>query len=354
MNKQLLIWTIIVVICYLIACDYEIIPDETGSNAGSELPKACFQTNTIYCEVGCTANFDATCSENATRYNWDFDGNNVFEVGGENEQITSYTYNENGNYKAILQVQNAVGITDTSSVDIQIYESGTNLKACFKTDKNICNITDCEITFDASCSAPATDIVRYKWDFDGDGVFSAGGEDIVKHIYNNVDIYESKLQVQNSSGQTKDTTMTIKVTNSNIYFNNETPEVRFTVDEGPLLRTDCFAMANYNIDTITVDWILTIVDVPQAEVSYNQGEYRDAWLVQVNDEILAHASSNGQTTIPPKEIYNWKLTISGVGFLGYELPPGTGTVSFQARDIGNGEMIATFNATIIIERQTEY
>jgi len=134
---------------------------------------------------------------------------------------------------------------------------------------------------------------------------------------------------------------------SNIYFENETTESVFTLEDGPLLETKFFEMTNENEDTVVVDWLITL-DVPQAEVPYNEGEFRNAWLVLVCDELVCHSFPNAQTVIPPQATYNWKLNISGNGFLGYELLPGEGTATFEAIDIVNQEQVARFTATIKI------
>jgi len=134
---------------------------------------------------------------------------------------------------------------------------------------------------------------------------------------------------------------------SNIYFENEAPEANFTLDQGPLLETSFFVMTNTNEDTIVVDWIISI-DIPQVEVPYNAGEFRDAWLVLVCDEVVCHSAPNAQSVIPPQESYNWKLNISGAGFLGYELTPGEGTATFEAIDTLKQEQVARYTATIKI------
>lgn len=135
---------------------------------------------------------------------------------------------------------------------------------------------------------------------------------------------------------------------SNIYFEDENPESVFTLEQGPLLETSFFEMINQNEDTITVDWLISI-DVPQIEVPYNEGEFRDAWLVLVCDEVVCHSTPNAQSVIPPQAIYNWKLNISGAGFLGYELTPGEGTATFEAINILNQNQIARYTATIKVE-----
>lgn len=136
---------------------------------------------------------------------------------------------------------------------------------------------------------------------------------------------------------------------SNIYFEEESIEATFSLEDGPLLTTDSIKMTNQNEDTIVVDWLLN-VDVPQAEYPYQSGTYQDAWSIQVCDELLCYGPIfQAQTTIPPQESYSWKLNVSGSGILGYELTPGEGTATFEAIDTVKQEHIASFTIKIKVE-----
>jgi len=136
---------------------------------------------------------------------------------------------------------------------------------------------------------------------------------------------------------------------SNIYFEEESIEATFTLEDGPLLATDSIKMTNINQDTIVVDWLLN-VDLPKAEYPAGSGNYQDAWSVQVCDELLCYGPVfQGLTQIPPQEIYTWKLNITGSGSFGYELTPGEGTATFEAIDTLNQEQIASFTIKIKID-----
>lgn len=136
---------------------------------------------------------------------------------------------------------------------------------------------------------------------------------------------------------------------SNIYFEEDTIEAVFTLEDGPLLSTDSIKMTNQNEDTIVVDWLLDVV-VPKAEYPGGSGNYQDAWSIQVCDELLCYGPIfQAQTEIPPQEVYTWKLNISGSGIVGYELMPGEGIATFEAIDTVNREQIASFSIKIKVE-----
>ncbi len=142
------------------------------TEAISEQPDACFAANTQTVEVGEIVTFDASCSENAITYRWDFDCDGVFEMGGSGEEIVSHAYDAPGSYIAKLQVENVYGL-DTMEISITVNDAtGDEPIACFNASTQMVEVGEI-VSFDASCSENA---VTYRWDFDGDGVFNTGGE----------------------------------------------------------------------------------------------------------------------------------------------------------------------------------
>jgi len=92
-----------------------------------------------------------------------------------------------------------------------ISNDSNNLIACFKTDKTTCNFDSCKILFDATCSKPPNEIETYKWDFDGNGVFSNDNNISTSFNYDKQGTYKATLQVVGKNGFTKDTSVTITV-----------------------------------------------------------------------------------------------------------------------------------------------
>jgi len=258
MNKQLTLYTILIILCLAIACDYELVPDETA--------KACFSTNIYKCNNG-----------NCTNY---------------------------------------------------------------------CYVDDCEVIFDATCSEPIGDIVSFRWDFDGDNIFSPNGVDIVTHTYEAAGTYQVKLQIRLSNGSTFDTIQNVIVNGSTIYFENETPEVSFKTDGSLLIGSDVFVMTNKNEETISVNWSI-IKNFPQVEYPANSGIFIDAWDIGVCDETECYIGENSTSVVPSKTTYNWTFVpINQDEFSGLALMPGTGTVVFEAVDVNNSDNIANFTVTI--------
>jgi len=87
---------------------------EEEENNSPDAPKGCFEcSDNIF--VGLAAQFDASCSEGATSYIWDFgDG------GSATDSIATHTFNATGDYIVTLTVSNDEGSNElTKTVTVQ-------------------------------------------------------------------------------------------------------------------------------------------------------------------------------------------------------------------------------------------
>ncbi len=173
---------------------------------------SCFLAAPDTAPVGSTIAFDASCSENAVYYEWDFNGNGLLDAFGEEAITGTYTYNESGDFTVQLTVRNADGITATDSTQIQI----TPLDPITPTACFFASITEAEagteIEFYASCSQ---DALIYRWDFDEDeeGDFDMGGTgmETVTYVFNEEGEYDVRLEVVSADGITDESTVTITI-----------------------------------------------------------------------------------------------------------------------------------------------
>lgn len=157
-------------------------------------PVACFTASKTECEVGnCFIDFDASCSENAVVYQWDFDGDGIFDFIGDDTFVTS-VYDLVGTYNIKLVVVSSNNIATEDTLSIQVTE-GLPSVACF-----IPSTTETEVNetvyFDASCSQNA---VEYRWNF-GD-IDTTVFDPLIGHAYTIPGSYEIRLTVQNISSE---------------------------------------------------------------------------------------------------------------------------------------------------------
>ncbi|MFH1777870.1 MAG: PKD domain-containing protein [Candidatus Omnitrophota bacterium] len=109
-------------------------------------------------------------------YEWDFEGDGVYDWSSSSTGNISYTYNAAGAYTAILRVTDNDGLTDTDLVSISASLPGSpNVSA--SAEPNIGKVP-LEVIFSATATDPDGDIELYEWDFEGDGVYDWSSTDV--------------------------------------------------------------------------------------------------------------------------------------------------------------------------------
>ncbi len=275
----------------------------TVTDATGEQPTACFVTNTQMAEVGEAITFDASCSQNAVNYRWDFDCDGIFETGSSSEEIVSYAYDASGNYVAKLQVENAYGVFDTQTIEIIIDEATTvPAVACFVMNTNEAMVNE-PIQFDASCSE---DAAIYKWDFNSDGIFEEVGSDKAVVIYSYIQAGTNtvNLEVESSDRISDATTMPIQINAAT-----------------PITPTACFVASE---SSCTIDCIVNF----DASCSEDAVMYR--WDFD-NDGVFDESGSEAETvshTYTEVENYSVRLQVeSSDGTIDEIIPPAIQVVS---------------------------
>ncbi|MDH7505022.1 MAG: PKD domain-containing protein [Candidatus Acetothermia bacterium] len=129
-------------------------------------------------------------------WRWDFGDGATAEV-----QSPSHRYAKSGTYTVTLSVTDDRGGTDDTSQEIRV--RGVPPKASFTVSPERA-YTGEVITFDASASDdPDGEIVKYEWDFDGNGEFEECLTAAkVTHSYADNGTYAVKLRVTDDEGET--------------------------------------------------------------------------------------------------------------------------------------------------------
>lgn len=131
---------------------------------------------------------------------------------------------------------------------------------------------------------------------------------------------------------------------SKIYFEETEPELIIDTSNGVLISTDFIPMKNENEDTIEVNWFFTL-DIPAQENPDNENILEEVWWVLLCDEILCHSYPMAQSTIPPKDEYNWKFNVSASPWLN-EWVLGEGKVTLTVINIADQTENASFTANL--------
>ncbi|MFQ5900079.1 MAG: PKD domain-containing protein [Thermodesulfobacteriota bacterium] len=152
-----------------------------------------------------TVDFDAAASDidgSVVKYEWDFDGDGVYDLDTGAASIATFTYNSAGTYNARVRVTDDEGATATDNTTISV-SSSTNQPPIVSLSVNPASGT---APFRANFSAVASDIdgsiVRYEWDFDGDGLYDSdtGSTKVASYIYTTAGNYSARVRATDDYG----------------------------------------------------------------------------------------------------------------------------------------------------------
>ncbi|MBN2082493.1 PQQ-binding-like beta-propeller repeat protein [bacterium] len=165
-------------------------------------------------------------------YAWDFDGDGSYEAGTDTLTPDPHTYTAAGQYNAKLRVEDSDGSWDVDTVAVQVQPAGDPPNVDPTADLQVDPAYGDEglaVTLDASASDDTDgSIVKYEWDFDGDGQYEAYGElDTASHNYNNCGVFTAKVRVTDNGGATATATAEVRV---NEMFDLDTPWPAFGRD----------------------------------------------------------------------------------------------------------------------------
>jgi len=146
------------------------------------------------------------------KYEWDFDGNGTYDSYGGSSS-TGYTYSSAGDYTAKVRVTDDAGAQDTDTALVDVNVPGNDPPVAALSVSPEYGDQGLTVTLDASGSTdPDGSIVKYEWDFNGNGAYGAyGAVATTLHVYNNAGIFAAKVRVTDDAGAQDTATASIRV-----------------------------------------------------------------------------------------------------------------------------------------------
>ncbi len=157
--------------------------------------------------VGSTLQFTANDSSgNLAKEQWDLTGGGRWDAHGTN---VSHTYAQAGTYTVKLRISDGRGHHSVTTQKVTI-EQLAPPQPSFTIDSDSIHVGE-TVGFDASGSTdPQGRIVRYEWDYEGNGDFQAGGAE-ASHVYRAPGTYTARLRVTDDHGLTAESDQTLTV-----------------------------------------------------------------------------------------------------------------------------------------------
>ena len=135
-------------------------------------------------------------------YEWDFDGNGVYDWSGDTG-YTTYVYNTPGTYYARLKVTDNDGGVDVDTRVVEVESSPNQPPVAEAGEDQEVNVHQ-TVYFTGMGYDEDGYIVLYEWDFDGNGVYdwSSTLTGNTSYVYSNPGTYTAYLRVTDDDGAT--------------------------------------------------------------------------------------------------------------------------------------------------------
>ena len=205
--------------------------------ASNVQPTAQLELGYSNLEAPATVTLDAGGSSDIdgliVHYEWDFEGDGLFDGSGDTPVIL-HTYNSPGTYAPRTKVIDNLGAWATAQAGPLVIDPSSSPNTAPVADLLVTadsGTAPLSVGFIASGSSDADGtIVKYEWDFEGDGTFEldSGSDSTVIHRYDNPGSYNPVLRVTDDRDATGTATLGILVESSQL--DNDPPTAVLTAD----------------------------------------------------------------------------------------------------------------------------
>ena len=169
------------------------------------LPVAGFTPSATAGLAPLAVHFDGSTSTDGdgslVRYDWDFDGDGIWDAYDAPDTV-DWTFTKAGNFDARLRVTDNVGAQDDAVVTITVNLPGNIPPVADLLGSPLSGLTPLVVSFDATGSSDSDgSIVRYDYDFNGDGIWDAyDGPGTAAWTYTTAGTFNATLRVTDDDG----------------------------------------------------------------------------------------------------------------------------------------------------------
>lgn len=189
-----------------------------GGGPGNEVPIASLSASPTSGTAPLLVDFNASASYDndgyIANYEWDWEGDGVYDASTGTNPYASHTYNTANQYNATVRVTDDQGATDTDFVVINVNPPANDPPVAQLSANPTFGTAPLNVNFDASTSYDNDgSIVNYEWDYDGDGIYdnSTGANPYSSTTYTIADVYNATVRVTDDRGDSDTDFVTITV-----------------------------------------------------------------------------------------------------------------------------------------------
>lgn len=181
-----------------------VSPDSTFTTSNSAPLVNSFAASKQSGNAPLSVTFSASASDSdgtVTNYEWDVEGDGVYDVDTGVTPSYTHTYSQVGTYSARVRVRDNGGATVESDAQTITVTSVNNEPPVVETFSGSPEpSTRYSIRFDLRYNDPNGTIVRHEWDFDGNGVVDAEAAPPVSHVYPRAGTYNPVVTLTDNQG----------------------------------------------------------------------------------------------------------------------------------------------------------
>ena len=182
-------------------------------------------------------------------YEWDFDGDGLFDHASLSGGTVSHVYPRSGVYAAAFRVTDADGASHTDTAQVTIH----NLPPTAHTGGPHAGNEGDTLVLDGDGFDPGGDIRLYQWDFDGDGVYdyTSAVSARVAHTYTASGHFAATLRVTDGGGDSGTAIAQVTISNRGPTADAGGP---YTVGEGGTVIVDASRSTDPGDDIVLYEW----------------------------------------------------------------------------------------------------
>lgn len=238
--------------------------------------------------VPLTVYFHVTVNDNEgiAKYEWDFDGDGVWDYESTETGDTQYTYTKTGVYSAKLRVTDTRGATaiySAPTTTVRASEEGAPTVQALVTPQE--GVAPLRVVLDANATDPQDKgFVSYRWDFDGDGTWDYNSTQTprVEHTYTAAGTFYPTIEARTGDGRVAVDSTSIRV-HQQVTLSVDTDTIDPELGESATIHTKLAADAQVQIVIEDRAGNPVRILVPWSQRA--AGEYDDVWDGRAEDGI---------------------------------------------------------------------